>query len=136
MKSRQYLEEIRQAAGLARAVLRKIEVKGRTATFFLVTDKTYSAEDVEYARNVSGRYVPEGFAAEVNVRKSVPDPEGIRRAVAEKNLRAARKNVPPFVADDLEHFIDPEPFHLVKENEEHKKKVAYFERRPPVYRVF
>ena len=38
---------------------------------------------------------------------------GIRRAVAEKNLRAARKNVPPFVADDLEHFIDPEPFRKI-----------------------
>ena len=25
---------------------------------------------------------------------------------------------------------------IVKENEELKKKVAYFERRPPVYRVF
>ena len=106
MKSRQYLEEIRQAAGLARAVLRKIEVKGRTATFFLVTDKTYSAEDVEYARNVSGRYVPEGFAAEVNVRKSVPDPEGIRRAVADilkTRFPAAAAFVDP---EDIEAYID------------------------------
>ena len=83
MKSKQYLEEIRRAAGLGRAVLKKIEVKGRTVTFFLVTDKTYSADDVEHARTVSARYAPEGFTAEVNVRKAVPDPEGIRRAVAD-----------------------------------------------------
>ena len=83
MKSKQYLQEIRQAAGLSRAVLRKIEVRGRTVTFYLITDKTYSGEDVEHARTVSARYTPAGFGAEVNVRKSVPDPEGIRRAVAD-----------------------------------------------------
>ena len=38
---------------------------------------------------------------------------GIRRAVAEGKLRAARKNVPPFVAEDLERFVDPEAFHKI-----------------------
>ena len=83
MKSQAYLAEIRQSAGLARAVLKKIEIEGAAATFFLVTDKTYSQEDVDYARTVSARYVPRGFTAEVNVRKSVPDAAGICRAIAD-----------------------------------------------------
>ena len=106
MKSKQYLEEIRRAAGLGRAVLKKIEVKGRTVTFFLVTDKTYSADDVEHARTVSARYAPEGFTAEVNVRKAVPDPEGIRRAVADilkTRFPAAAAFVDP---EDIEAYVD------------------------------
>ena len=106
MKSKQYLEEIRRAAGLGRAVLKKIEVKGRTVTFFLVTDKTYSSDDVEHARTVSARYAPEGFTAEVNVRKAVPDPEGIRRAVADilkMRFPAAAAFVDP---EDIEAYVD------------------------------
>ncbi len=106
MKSKQYLQEIREAAGLVRAVLKKIEVKGRTVTFFLVTDKTYSGEDAEHARAVSARYVPEGFAAEVSLRKSVPDPEGVRRAVAEilrRRFPAAAAFVRP---EDIEACVD------------------------------
>ena len=106
MKSKQYLQEIRQAAGLSRAVLRKIEVRGRTVTFYLITDKTYSGEDVEHARTVSARYTPAGFGAEVNVRKSVPDPEGIRRAVADvlkSRFPAAAAFVDP---EDIEAYVD------------------------------
>ncbi len=99
MKSKEYLEEIRKAPGLRRAVLRKIEVARRTATFHLVTDVTYSPEDVEYARGVTQKYVPEGFTAEVRVLKSVPDEAGVRRAVAD-----ILKNRFPGVAA----FVDPE----------------------------
>ena len=99
MKSKQYLEEIRKAPGLKRAVLRKIEVAGKTATFFLVTDVTYSPEDVEYARGVSQKYVPAGFTAQVRTLKSVPDEAGIRRAVAD-----ILKNRFPAVAA----FVDPD----------------------------
>ena len=99
MKSREYLEEIRKAPGLRRAVLRKIEVFGRTAAFFLVTDVTYSPEDVEYARGVSQKYVPEGFTAQARVLKSVPDEAGVRRAVAD-----ILKNRFPAVAA----FVDPD----------------------------
>lgn len=106
MKSKEYLEEIRQAAGLCRAVLKKIEVKGRTATFYLITDKTYSGEDVAHAREVSAKYVPAGFEADVNVRKSVPDPEGVRRAVADilgTRFPAAAAFVDPA---DIEAYVD------------------------------
>ncbi len=83
MKSKQFLEEIRTSAGLARAVLKRIEVKGEKVTFYLITDLTYGAEDVAHANAVCARYVPEGFTGEANVMKSVPDAEGIRRFIAD-----------------------------------------------------
>ena len=46
MKSREYLERIREIPALSRAVLKKIVVDGNTAVFHLVTDETYHEEDV------------------------------------------------------------------------------------------
>ena len=40
MKSREYLERIREIPALSRAVLKKIVVDGNTAVFHLVTDET------------------------------------------------------------------------------------------------
>ena len=99
MKSKEYLEEIRNAPGLKRAVLRRIEVAGRTVTFHLVTDVTYAPEDVEYARGVSQKYAPQGFSAEVRVLKSVPDAEAVRKAVAQ----ILKDRFPGMAA-----FVDPE----------------------------
>ena len=101
MRSKEYLEEIRMTPGLKRAVLRKLEVSQGTGTvtFHLVTDVSYSPEDVEYARGVSKKYVPSGFFADVRVLKSVPDEAGIRRAVAQ-----ILKNRFPGIAA----FVDPE----------------------------
>ncbi len=83
MKSEAYLNEIRLSAGLKRAVLKKIIIEGDRVTFCLVTDLTYRKEDTDYAREVSSRYVPAGYTAEVNVVKSVPSEEGIRATVSE-----------------------------------------------------
>ena len=83
MKSKEYLEEIRRSPGLSRAVLRKIEVSRTEATFFLVTDTAYSQEDIGYARGVTQKYLPEGFTAQVQLRKSVPEAAAVRRAVAD-----------------------------------------------------
>ncbi len=99
MKSKEYLEEIRKSPGLVRAVLRKIGVSRRTVTFFLVTDTAYSPEDKEYARGVSQKYVPEGFTAQVNLIKSLPDEAGVRRAVAD----ILRTRFPAVAA-----FVDPD----------------------------
>ena len=99
MKSKEYLEEIRNAPGLKRAVLRRIEVAGRTVTFHLVTDVTYAPEDVEYARGVSQKYAPQGFSAEVRVLKSVPDAEAVRKVVAQ----ILKDRFPGMAA-----FVDPE----------------------------
>ena len=78
MKSREYLERIREIPALSRAVLKKIVVDGNTAVFHLVTDETYHEEDVASARAVTYEFVPEGCMADVRVVKSVPGEEGVR----------------------------------------------------------
>lgn len=83
MRSKDYLTEIRRAEGLARAVLRKIEVQGDRATFYLATDLNYKTEDEDYARSVTERYTPAGLKGEIKIVKSVPDAEGVRASVLE-----------------------------------------------------
>lgn len=83
MKSREYLEEIRKRPALERAVLRKITLSGNRAIFYLVTDMSYTEEDIRCAAEVSARYVPAGFTADVNLKKSIPDEETVQKAVAE-----------------------------------------------------
>lgn len=106
MKSKEFLEAVRASEGLKRAVLKKIEVEGTNVTFHLVTDVTYTGEDVSFAREVAGRYVPEGFSADVKVVKSVPSAEGVKRAVLDF-LSAHYPAVAAFVSpDDVEAEID------------------------------
>ncbi len=81
MRSKQFLSEIRQRENLKRAVLRGLVVEGYTVTFRLVTDRTYTAEDVAYAERVASRYVPAGFQGRAAVMKSIPDAEGVRCAI-------------------------------------------------------
>ena len=83
MKSREYLEEIRKAEGLSRAVLKDIEVEGTKVTFHLITDKTYTDADVKYACTVSEKYVPAGFTGAASVMKSVPDGAAVLRFIKE-----------------------------------------------------
>lgn len=97
-KSLEYLEEIRRAEGLSRAVLKKICVEGGEAVFHLVTDKNYSQEDVAYASEVSRRYAS-GFNASARVVKSVPGEEGVKKAIAD----FLRLRFPAFAA-----FVSPE----------------------------
>ena len=87
MKSREYLEEIRKRPALERAVLRKITLSGNRAIFYLVTDMSYTEEDIRCAAEVSARYVPAGFTADVNLKKSIPDEETVQKAVPRKILR-------------------------------------------------
>ncbi len=77
MKSEAYLNEIRTSNGLRRAVLKKLVVEGSRVVFYLVTDLTYRQQDVDFARDVSKKYVPEGYEADVDVMKSVPSAEGV-----------------------------------------------------------
>ena len=92
MKSREYLERIREIPALSRAVLKKIVVDGNTAVFHLVTDETYHEEDVVSARAVTHEFVPEGCMADVRVVKSVPGEE--RRGRAGAHRGSAEKQVP------------------------------------------
>lgn len=98
-RSEEYLNEIRKSEGLSRAVLRKIVVDGKTVVFYLVTDKTYRGEDLQYAREVSRRFVPEGYGADVNLFKSVPSEEGVRREIAEI-LKARFPSVAAFLSPE------------------------------------
>ncbi len=82
MKSRQFLGDIRERENLARAVLCKITVEGRTVTFHIITDMTYTQDDVSFAKAVASRYTPAGYTAEVKLMKSVPGEEGVRKAIA------------------------------------------------------
>lgn len=99
MKSEEYLSEIRKSEGLCRAVLKRIVVEGNEVTFFLATDTKYSPEDLTYASSVSQKYLGEGLIAKVNVAKSVPDEEGIRKAIAEE-LRARFPAAAAFLSPD------------------------------------
>ena len=107
MKSREYLAEIRKAEGLKRAVLRKIEVQGDTATFYLATDLNYADEEVGYARSVTARYVPEGLTANVKISKSVPSAEGVRAGILDV-LKTRFPAVAAFVSPE-DVSVDLEP---------------------------
>ncbi len=81
MKSEEFLQAIRGTEGLSRAVLSKITVEGREVVFSLVTDSTYTQDDIMFAEREAARFVPAGFSASVKVTKSVPSEEGVRRAI-------------------------------------------------------
>ena len=83
MKSKEFLQEIRRADGLERAILKDIIVEGNSALFRLITDKSYTGEDVKYASSVAQKYVPAGFTGAASVMKSVPDGAAVARFIKE-----------------------------------------------------
>lgn len=87
MESRieEYLREIRESNGLQRAILCGIAVSKREkkAEFTLVTDKTYSVQDEEYAMRVGTKYLPQGFTAGVKIIKRVPDKDILKKRIYE-----------------------------------------------------
>lgn len=97
MKSKEYLEEIRKSAGLVRAVLRKIVVERGEATFYLVTDVNYTADDLSHAEEVTRRYA-EGLKSSVRLMKSVPSEEAVRLTL----LDLIKRESPAFAA-----FVEP-----------------------------
>ncbi len=101
MKSKEYLERIREIPALSRAVLKKIVVEGNRATFHLVTDLTYHDEDVKAARAVTQEFVPQGCEAEVRVVKSVPSAEGVRAYIADYLKREYPSSAAFISPDDI-----------------------------------
>ena len=59
MSTQEYLNEIREASGLARAIITGITVEKRTGNVFfeLVTDVAYTAEDKAWAEKISKKYL-------------------------------------------------------------------------------
>ena len=93
-KVEQFLSEIRELQGLKNAILCGITLtkKEKTAEFFLVTDKTYSASEEAQAREICQAYLPSGLSAELKIVKRVPDAEGLKErifAYIQKNFPAA-----------------------------------------------
>ena len=76
----EYIAEIRSVSGFQNAILRGITLskRERTAEFFLITDKTYSEREESQAKEISNRYLPDGFSAKIKAVKRVPDKEIIR----------------------------------------------------------
>ena len=99
MRSEEYLREIRKSEGLQRAILSKIEVEGDKVTFRLLTDTTYSDEDIAFARRVSARFTPVGYQADVRVIKSVPSADAVKIFLCDY-LKRAFPAVAAFVSPD------------------------------------
>ena len=113
MKSKAYLEEIRGAEGLKRAVLKRIEVAGGVATFHLATDVKFGDADIAHAKAVSARYTPAGLKTEVKVLKAVPDSEGIRRALLDI-LKTCFPAVAAFISpEDIKVTIEEGGGHFI-----------------------
>lgn len=84
-KVENYLEEIRALTGLSRAILCGITIGkyDKTAEFFLVTDKTYTAEEAEQAKRITEKYLPDGIAAKLKIVKRVPDERIVKQKIYE-----------------------------------------------------
>ena len=78
-----YLSEIRALDGLKNAILCGISIEKRTriAEFFLVTDKTYSADEETSAKNITTAYLPEGFSVKMRIVKRVPDVDILKEKI-------------------------------------------------------
>ncbi len=84
-KKEQYLQEIRELNGLKNAILCRITLSKRekTAEFFLVTDKAYSAMEEAKALDISQSYLPDGVLAKLKIVKRVPDKEMLKNKIYE-----------------------------------------------------
>ena len=84
-RTEEYIQSIRTLSGLQNAILRGIVVTKRTKTaeFFLVTDKAYTAEEFERARKISESFLPSGFSAGLDIVKRVPDASMLKKKIFE-----------------------------------------------------
>ena len=84
-RTQEYLLKIRELDGLKNAILCGISVSKRdkSAEFFLVTDKKYSALEEAKAQQISGEFLPDGFTARMKIVKRVPDEVILKRKIYE-----------------------------------------------------
>lgn len=78
-----YLTKIRELDGLKNAILCGITVakRDKSAEFFLVTDKGYTAIEERKAQEISQEYLPQDFIARMKIIKRVPDEEIVRSKI-------------------------------------------------------
>ena len=94
MTRTEFLARIRERENLSRAVLNRIDVdrSTRTCEFTLVTDRSYTPEDEEFAEKAVREAVPDSLKVSVKIRKLVADPELVRHKITDylsRNHRAA-----------------------------------------------
>ncbi len=106
-RTQEYLAKVRGLDGLKNAILSGISVEKERAlaTFTLITDKAYSNDEAEQARDFSAQFLPDGFSANVKIIKRVPDKEILRKTVY-KYLNAS---FPAAAAFMREEDIEIEP---------------------------
>lgn len=79
----EFLSNIRILDGFKNAILCQITLskRERTAEFFLVTDKTYSAGEELQLRGICESFLPSGFSAKLKIVKRVPDAEILKTKI-------------------------------------------------------
>lgn len=92
MKTEELLAELRKREALKYAIISEIRVSERLrmVEFIIITDRTYSADDVNYAVDTAQKFIPDGARVNVKISKLVAD-EGI---VARKILSIIRQKFP------------------------------------------
>ena len=76
-RKEEYLEKIREMSGLKHAILSMLRVDryAMSVEFVLITDRAYTAQEAEKARQISLEFVPHPFIAETRIVKRLPDEE-------------------------------------------------------------
>lgn len=94
MNQTEFLAQIRESDGLKNAVLHRIcvDMRARSCRFEIVTDSSYSEEDIAQAERTARAAVPASMQAEVKVVKLIADEQIVRHKILEylgRNHRAA-----------------------------------------------
>lgn len=94
MNQTEFLAQIRESDGLKNAVLHRIcvDMRARSCRFEIVTDSSYSEEDIARAERAARAAVPASMQAEVKVVKLIADEQIVRHKILEylgRNHRAA-----------------------------------------------
>ena len=94
MNQTEFLAQIRESDGLKNAVLHRIcvDMRARSGRFEIVTDSSYSEEDIARAERTARAAVPASMQAEVKVVKLIADEQIVRHKILEylgRNHRAA-----------------------------------------------
>ncbi len=78
-----FIREIRSVNGFSNAILKSVELEKETGRVYLniITNKTYTIDDLRSVESVAAKYIPEPFTGEVEVTKIAPDCEMIRRRI-------------------------------------------------------
>lgn len=78
-----FIREVRAVHGFNSAVLQSVvlEKDDGKVQLNIITNSTYSADDMDSVRSVADKYIPAPFKGEVEVKKITPDCDMIRRRI-------------------------------------------------------